>query len=86
MASYCTCTNLKCPLHPTNHDKGCTPCIRKNLRLGEVPNCFFHLVLPPGEEAEDSSLEAFALQILAGKSGEPGKDSEKEQVGKENMI
>lgn len=69
MASYCTCTNLNCPLHPTRHDKGCTPCIRKNLRLGEVPNCFFNLVLQPGEEAEDSSLEAFAQKILARKLG-----------------
>lgn len=67
MANYCTCTNLKCPLHPTNHDKGCTPCIRKNLRLGEVPNCFFHLVQSPGEEVPDSSLEAFARAILGRK-------------------
>lgn len=30
MSNNCTCTDLKCPFHPTNHDKGCTPCINKN--------------------------------------------------------
>ena len=71
-ADYCTCTNLRCPLHPANHDKGCTPCIRKNLRLGEVPNCFFHLVNEPGEDVPDSSLEAFARKILARKENPNG--------------
>ena len=23
----CTCTNMGCPNHPRNHDRGCTPCI-----------------------------------------------------------
>lgn len=40
----CTCTDLKCPLHPANHDKGCTPCISKNLKDGEIPSCFFKAV------------------------------------------
>ncbi len=39
-ASFCTCTDFKCPLHPTNHDKGCDPCISKNLRKDEIPTCF----------------------------------------------
>ncbi len=54
-ANYCTCKNLKCSLHPANHDKGCTPCIRKNLKLGEVPNCFFNLL----EGAENRSGDTF---------------------------
>lgn len=42
LSPFCTCKDLKCPMHPTNHDKGCAPCIAKNLKLGEVPNCFFN--------------------------------------------
>ena len=38
---FCTCKYTDCPNHPTNHDKGCTPCIEKNLRQGEIPECFF---------------------------------------------
>ncbi|MBQ2310764.1 MAG: hypothetical protein II186_09040 [Erysipelotrichales bacterium] len=38
---FCTCTDTKCPFHPTNHDKGCTPCIAKNLKEREIPTCFF---------------------------------------------
>ena len=38
---FCTCTDLKCPCHPANHDKGCTPCIAKNLAQREIPSCFF---------------------------------------------
>lgn len=39
---FCTCKDLKCPFHPTNHDKGCAPCIAKNLKQGEIPSCFFN--------------------------------------------
>ena len=28
----CTCTDTSCPFNPANHDKGCTPCIAKNLK------------------------------------------------------
>ena len=35
MNTICTCKNTKCPLHPDNHDKGCTPCISKNLKHHE---------------------------------------------------
>lgn len=55
-AKFCTCTNLDCPLHPSRHDKGCTPCISKNLRLKEMPSCFFHLV----ENAENRTGDSFA--------------------------
>ncbi len=54
-AEFCACTNLKCPLHPTKHDKGCTPCINKNLRLKEIPNCFFDLI----DNAENRSGDKF---------------------------
>ena len=38
--NFCTCNDLACPLNPKNHDKGCSPCIQKNLRQKEIPNCF----------------------------------------------
>ena len=30
----CTCKNIKCKLHPNNHDLGCTPCIEKKFKNG----------------------------------------------------
>lgn len=42
----CTCTDLSCPFHPTNHDKGCTLCIAKNLKEKEIPSCFFNQRVP----------------------------------------
>ena len=44
LSKFCTCTDLKCPFHPTNHDKGCAPCIADNLRDNEIPSCFFNKV------------------------------------------
>ena len=43
-ADFCTCDSFSCPLHPSNHDKGCTPCMEKNLKVGHVPNCMIHAV------------------------------------------
>ena len=48
--SFCTCTDHACPLHPTRHDKGCAPCIAKNLKEREIPSCFFHAVDPNKKE------------------------------------
>lgn len=63
MNKICTCKNKECPLHPDNHDKGCTPCISKNLKLREIPNCFFNLVMDDAGKIEDSSLEEFAKAV-----------------------
>ncbi len=63
LSTFCTCSNLACPLHPTKHDKGCAPCIQKNLRLQEIPNCFYHLV-PRSEGRSSDSFEAFAALVL----------------------
>ncbi len=41
---FCTCRDTACPFHPSNHERGCTPCIAKNLREGEIPTCFFRAV------------------------------------------
>lgn len=40
LSKFCTCRDLKCPFHPTNHSKGCSLCIAKNLKEGEIPSCF----------------------------------------------
>lgn len=45
----CTCKDTSCPNHPTNHSEGCTPCIEKNLRMGEIPGCFFNAVGHPAD-------------------------------------
>ncbi len=41
---FCTCSETTCPMHPTNHEHGCDLCIQKNLKLGEIPSCFFNEV------------------------------------------
>lgn len=41
LSPFCTCKDTDCPMHPSNHNKGCAPCIAKNLKHGEIPNCFF---------------------------------------------
>ena len=55
ISSFCTCKNINCPLHPTKHDKGRSPCISKNLQLKEIPNCFFNLI----ENAEKRTGDTF---------------------------
>ena len=44
LAEFCTCTDLACPNHPSNHAEGCTRCIRKCLALKEIPSCFFRSI------------------------------------------
>lgn len=58
LSEFCTCTNLKCPLHPTNHDKGCAPCIQKNLKTRELPSCYFNLFEDADKRTSDG-FEAF---------------------------
>ena len=63
MQNMCSCANLDCPLHPGKHEKGCTPCINKNLNLKEIPNCFFNLV-EGSETRPGDSFADFARQVL----------------------
>ena len=74
LSPFCTCTDLDCPLHPTRHEKGCAPCIAKNLRQNEIPSCFFNKL---GREKKTSaySFEDFATEVF-----EREKDKEKPQV------
>lgn len=70
LSEFCSCNNLDCPLHPTRHDKGCAPCIQKNLRLKEIPNCFFDL-LEGAESRTGDSFEHFAKQVLGSGTAHP---------------
>ena len=63
LSPFCTCKNLDCPLHPTKHEKGCAPCISKNLRLQEMPNCFFNQVYG-AERWQGDSFQDFAELVL----------------------
>lgn len=65
LSPFCTCTNLKCKLHPTNHDKGCAPCLEHNVSINKMPRCFFAKLLSVKEAAElDSySFEDFAALV-----------------------
>ena len=63
-AAFCTCRDKKCPLNPANHDKGCTPCVAKCLREGELPSCFFNAVTPYRGPDADYSYMGFARVML----------------------
>lgn len=63
MEPFCTCGDTACPLNPRNHDQGCTPCIRKNLRRGEIPSCFFN-ALAGGEKPAGYTYRDFAELVL----------------------
>ena len=67
MKDFCTCANKACPLHPSRHDKGCSPCIENNLRLREIPNCFVKLVKEDVDLNASYTLETFADVIRQSK-------------------
>jgi len=60
---FCTCHVQDCPAHPNNHDEGCDPCIKKNLKLGEIPACFW-LNLPKIQGETEWSAENFAKFVI----------------------
>lgn len=62
LSPFCTCKDFDCPFHPTNHDKGCAPCIAKNLKLGEIPSCFFNK-LDGTENLASYTYEDFANAV-----------------------
>lgn len=69
MTEMCSCAKLECALHPSNHDKGCTPCISKNLKTREMPSCFFNLV-EGAETREGDSFKDFAKHVLRNEAGD----------------
>ena len=58
----CTCTDTSCPFNPANLDKGCTPCIAKNLKYGEIPSCFF-VAIQGHDEYPGYSYQHFAQLV-----------------------
>lgn len=57
--SFCTCEDTNCPLHPSNHDKGCNLCIAKNLKKGEMPTCFFKKINSGISQIKNFTIEDF---------------------------
>ena len=41
---FCTCIDTNCKNHPLNHSEGCDLCIKKNLKSGEIPACFWRRI------------------------------------------
>ena len=73
LSSFCTCERTACPLHPANHNQGCAPCIRKNLRAREIPSCFFHLIEGSGSRSGDK-FEDFARLVLQPSSADAPRE------------
>lgn len=67
---FCTCQETNCKLHPVNHALGCDPCIQKNLKLGEIPGCFFRLISHDLSQLDEFTVEAFAKFYLKQKSAD----------------
>ena len=63
VSSFCTCKDLTCPFHPSNHDRGRAPCIAKNLKEMEIPSCFFNLV-ETEHNGKRYKFEDFANSVL----------------------
>ena len=61
-APFCTCKDKKCPLNPMNHDRGCTLCIAKCLKDGEIPSCFFVAVSGHSDQGSYTYLD-FAHEV-----------------------
>ncbi len=65
--SFCTCMDLACPCHPTNHERGCTPCIAKCRKARELPSCFFNM-LDLKEKPKGYRFEDFSKLVLEQKT------------------
>lgn len=81
---FCTCTHLSCKLHPANHDKGCSPCIEKNLKTGEIPSCYFNLMRQP-ERRENDSILAYAKAVLEEAAEEPRQNGFVPKLVRDNI-
>lgn len=56
---FCSCPVTGCRNHPSNHNQGCTPCIKDNLAQGKIPACFFKAVNEDVSEAHDWTIKGF---------------------------
>lgn len=60
---FCSCTDLECPLNPNNpscRHRTCDRCIRKCLKAGEIPSCFFKDVHTDTSGTTDYTYQGFA--------------------------
>ena len=60
---FCTCSSKECPHHPLYQASSCDACIQKNLRLGEIPACFWTNAKRVVGTTEYSALK-FAKYVL----------------------
>ena len=60
----CTCQAHDCPVHPKNHDNGCTPCIEKNLKHHEIPACFWYKIGDTENANSDYTFHNFAQKVI----------------------
>jgi hypothetical protein len=65
LSEFCTCKDLKCPLHPTKHDQGCTLCISKNRKAREIPSCFFRRLEHEDPPRKSDTFQDFARLVLS---------------------
>ncbi len=67
-APFCTCADLACPNHPSNHGAGCTRCVASCVAKREIPVCFYRREQPDMQRDQDYSFEGFARFVATGKS------------------
>ncbi len=63
LSPFCSCGDKNCPLNPVNHEKGCSLCVEKCLRQGEIPSCFFNAVSTAPVDHSDYSYNGFANHV-----------------------
>lgn len=56
---FCGCPVTQCPRHPANHENGCDPCIKDNLKKKKMPACMFLAVNEDVSEVTDYTLQGF---------------------------
>lgn len=61
---FCTCTDTKCKLNPHNHSHGCDLCIKKCLKEGEIPSCFFKAINDDISNTDDFTYKGFSDFVL----------------------
>lgn len=65
---FCTFTDMDCPLNPNApgcRHQTCDRCIRKCLKAGEIPACFFKAVDADTSDVADWSYAGFAAWVAA---------------------
>jgi len=65
---FCTCTDLECSLNPNSsgcRHRNCDRCVKKNLKAGEIPNCFFKAVHEDISGTTDMTHQGFADWVIA---------------------